>query len=231
MGADSARKTVNRKLMLVLSPHPDDMELSAGLLCHRAVQLGWTVCEVTLTDGSAGGIDNAVFHTSEHVRNRSREALKAARALGVSCVIPWNYPDGRLDERLPNAENRMVKLLKRVHPQVVVFPSASDTHVDHAATHRIALSALEKTSWQAHQLQYCFWGNDDSQNVVLSHAEGVPTKLAAIRCHATQPIEKYLTSKYGENMEPHDTECFYSPTVTKTLNALASWGFSVTRST
>lgn len=230
MGRIPAPETLGKKNLLVLSPHPDDLELSVGLLCHHAVSLGWHVHEIILTDGAGGGTDATAFHTAAHVLRRKREAEAAALTLGVSSIKFCEFNDGRLNEQPEAVHQMLLRTFDGLRPEIVVFPSAKDRHKDHRQTHLSAKRALRASKARAHQLQYCFWGIDGRRAVTLTHVAGVAAKERAIRHHESQPIDRYMEKLYGPEGIVKAEEFFYCPTETKTLKALASWGFNVTRS-
>ncbi len=228
MGTDADGEAVSMRRVLIFSPHPDDLELSAGLLCHEAMRLGWTVSEVVLTDGSAGGVNTEEFHTEAHVARRESEAKLSGKLLGINSTAFWRFKDGQLSAHQPLAEKMAQAMLREIRPHAVVFPSIRDTHADHVCTHRIVKAALAQFPDAPHELQYCFWGSDASRNLTLTNRDGMRAKDRAIKCHQSQPVETYLRQRYGEPRVSHPTERFYCPTAPESARALARCGLRVT---
>lgn len=223
------------RTLLVLAPHPDDLELSTGLLCHRALERGWRVSEIVLTDGGMGGVSPERFGTPEHIAAREREALASARVLGGVSVRFLGAPDGRLHTRFAEAVETVVDELRGSEPDVVCFPSARDRHVDHRTTHLLAVAALKEHERLARpvSLQYCFWGRDDRTNVRLSHPEGKDAKVRALGEHRSQPIDEYLpllrktpaTDDFADDFLA--CEFFYAPSPRRASSFLLGEGFDV----
>ncbi|HJQ37514.1 MAG TPA: PIG-L family deacetylase [Thermoanaerobaculia bacterium] len=203
--------------LLVLAPHPDDLELSAALLCHRAIELGWTVVEMIMTDGARGGVDSTVFGTREHIDRRASEARAAIQRLGGVTVEMLALPDGRLAEHRATAVESVRKQVEIHRPAIVALPASCDRHKDHRATHAIG---VEATDGSALTLEYCFWGEDQRQNLVLHHRSGHDAKLAAIREHQSQPLD-ILLPRIGEQ----GTESFFCAQPEAAVAFLVDHGF------
>ncbi len=213
--------------LLILSPHPDDLELSCGLLCHQAMLLGWRVLEIVLTDGAAGGIDLSLFHTDKIRELRVAEARRGGMLLGVEEIEFWGYADSNLNQDLQSVILLLQDRLKFLSPTVLVFPSINDTHPDHFAAYTIVMSVLEQYKKELVTLQYCFWGKDDNQNIILSHTSGVQAKESAIKEHKTQPIDKYLSRLNEGEKKMNDFERYFSPNPNKTISVLIDYGFRI----
>jgi LmbE family N-acetylglucosaminyl deacetylase len=228
---ESADVELKPRTLLILAPHPDDLELSAGLLCHRALESGWRVSEIILTDGGMGGVNPARFGTSGHVKRRAREALASARVLGGVSVRFLGAPDGRLHTRFAEAVELVGEELRNSDPDVVCFPSIRDWHVDHRTTHLLTAAALKEHERLSRPvlLQYCFWGNDERTNVRLDHPAGKDAKVRALREHRSQPINDYipLLRKTAGADDFLTRELFYAPRPLQASRFLLRAGFDV----
>lgn len=135
---------------LVAMSHPDDAEiLVGGTLAHLKAS-GWEIGILTMTSGDCG----SATHTREEIsRIRYAEAKAAADSIGAryECV-------GLMDvEIFANAENqrRVVELMRRFDPDVVITHSPVDYMVDHEETARLvrgATFALSMPLYQTHQV-------------------------------------------------------------------------------
>jgi N-acetylglucosamine malate deacetylase 1 len=125
----------SRRLLAVMA-HPDDAEiLVAGTLFHLK-ERGWELGILTMTSGDCG----SATHSREEIsRIRCAEAQAAAEMLGASyaCV-------GLRDlEVFTNAENvrRLVEVMRRFDPDVVLTHSPADYMLDHEETSRLVRTA------------------------------------------------------------------------------------------
>jgi LmbE family N-acetylglucosaminyl deacetylase len=116
--------------------HPDDTEILVGGTLFHLKSLGWELGIVTMTSGDCG---SATRSSEEISRIRFAEAKAAADYLGA-----WYGCVGLMDvEIFTNAENlrRVVELMRRFDPDVVITHSPVDYMVDHEEASRLARSA------------------------------------------------------------------------------------------
>ena len=122
--------------LLAAMAHPDDAEILIGGTLFHLKSLGWELGIMTMTGGDCG----SATHTSEEIsRIRQAEAMAAAVYLGA-----WYGCAGLMDvEIFVNAENlrRVVELMRRFDPDVVITHSPADYMVDHEEASRLARSA------------------------------------------------------------------------------------------
>ena len=124
------------KTVLAFTAHPDDAEfLCAGVLALLRKQ-GWQIHISTMTPGDCGSTQ----HNREEIsRIRKKEAAKSAEILGGTyhCLE---------DEDLYIMYDRptllkAIRLLRIVHPSIVITHSPSDYMIDHETSSKIAQSA------------------------------------------------------------------------------------------
>jgi LmbE family N-acetylglucosaminyl deacetylase len=126
--------------------HPDDAEILVGGTLFHLKSLGWETGIMTMTSGDCGSAN----HTREEIsRIRYDEAKAAADYLGA-----WYGCAGMMDvEIFANAENlrRVVELMRRFDPNVVITHSPADYMVDHEEASRLARSACFALSMPLYQ--------------------------------------------------------------------------------
>jgi LmbE family N-acetylglucosaminyl deacetylase len=131
------------KKVLVIVPHPDDAEFSAGgLICQLAAD-GAYIILVTVTDGG-----KASFHFSraDLAGVRNKELKRAAKVMGVQETIELHYPDFELDQ-LPTGKLReqLILLIRRYKPDLLITQDpldAQELHPDHKAVSQAAAEAV-----------------------------------------------------------------------------------------
>jgi len=122
--------------LLAVMAHPDDAELLVGGTLLHLKTSGWKLGIVTMTTGDCG---SATLSKEEISRLREGEAQAAASYLGAwyGCA---GLPD---NEVFANATNlrKVVELMRRFDPDIVITHSPVDYMVDHEETSRLARSA------------------------------------------------------------------------------------------
>src|ERR1051326_3769447 len=118
--------------LLTAMAHPDDAEILAGGTLFHLQAAGWELGILTMTSGDCG----SATHTREEIsRIRYGEAKAAADFLGA-----WYECTGLMDvEIFANAENqrRVVELMRRFNPDVVITHSPVVYWVDHEESSRV----------------------------------------------------------------------------------------------
>lgn len=119
--------------ILAFSPHPDDAEIGCSGSLLLAAKAGQRAAIVDVTDG-----ERATRGTPE-IRRLERE--EAARRLGLATRLSLGLPDTMVavDE---SALGRVVEVLRRLRPRLVLLPYPEDRHPDHAATTELVRRAV-----------------------------------------------------------------------------------------
>ena len=108
--------------VLAIAAHRDDVEQTCGGTLLRMQSLGVSTAILDLTRGEAG--------TRGTAEERAAEAADAARILGVSWRGALDIPDGRVENTWDN-RLKVVAVLRRVRPRVVILPYWAGRHPDH----------------------------------------------------------------------------------------------------
>jgi len=155
-----------RLTLLAVHAHPDDESSSTGGVLARYADEGIRTIVVTCTNGEFGDAPGAVKpgqpgHDEAAVAaTRLTELDKACEILGVdvleklgyhdSGMAEWEYhnrPDAFCNVPIEESAGRVVELLERYRPQVVVTYNefGGYEHPDHIQASRIARLAVERT--------------------------------------------------------------------------------------
>ncbi len=118
--------------LLAIAPHRDDAELTCGGTLIKAVDAGHRVGVLDLTQGEMGTKGSADL--------RAAEALAGAKVMGLHVRENLGLPDAgiRNDD---DARARMVQVLRRLRPRVVIIPAPRGRHPDHRRTTELARDA------------------------------------------------------------------------------------------
>jgi LmbE family N-acetylglucosaminyl deacetylase len=128
---------------LVLSPHPDDETMGCGGTLALYAARGAEIHVAVISDGGKvypEGTPEAV----DIVSTRKREALDAARVLGVAHVHFLDFPDGELQLHKDNIAAKIEEIISRTTPDIVFVPSPLDSHEDHRAVSSAAIGCLDR---------------------------------------------------------------------------------------
>lgn len=109
--------------ILAIAAHRDDVEQTCGGTLLRSAARGLRTAILDLTRGEAG--------TRGTAEERAREADEAARLLGVSWRDALDLPDGAIANTFEN-RLKIVAVLRRLRPRVVILPYWQARHPDHA---------------------------------------------------------------------------------------------------
>ncbi len=177
--------------VLALGPHPDDVEFTIGGTIARLTRAGRQVVAVELTSGESGTLGDG--------RTRGREAMRAARVLGLAARENLGMPDAGLEFTL--ASRRAVAAAVRRHrPAVILAPLPEDAHPDHVVAGRLAETAffegrLRKIAggeepWFTRLLFFYPCRTWRTPTLVVDVTAVYAVKRRAIRAHASQAASR-----------------------------------------
>jgi len=118
--------------VLAIAAHRDDVEQTCGGTLLRMRSIGVSTAILDLTRGEAG--------TRGSAEERAAEAAEAARILGVRWREALDIPDGRVENTWEN-RLKIVEVLRRVRPRVVILPYWTGRHPDHYNTATLGYEA------------------------------------------------------------------------------------------
>src|SRR5277367_1011622 len=118
--------------VLAIAAHRDDVEQTCGGTLLRMRSLGVRTAILDLTRGEAG--------TRGSAEERAAEAREAASILGVEWRDALDIPDGRVENTYENRV-KIVEVLRRIRPRVVILPYGAGRHPDHYTTATLGYEA------------------------------------------------------------------------------------------
>jgi LmbE family N-acetylglucosaminyl deacetylase len=133
--------------VLAVVAHPDDVDFSAAATIAGWTDAGIEVVYCLVTDGDAGGYDEAMPRDAM-ARLRRAEQAAAAKCVGVSELRFLGYPDGQLEPSL-DLRKDLARVIRQVRPDRVLTSSPERnyarigaSHPDHRAVGAAALDAV-----------------------------------------------------------------------------------------
>ena len=131
--------------ILVLIPHPDDEAVGAALAIRRAVKNGSSVIGLDLTHGCPPRETLWPWARITHdarVETRRREALAAARALGIARLADDGLAARRLRHALPAAHARIRAAAEAHAIDTLWAPAYEGAHPDHDCANALAAALV-----------------------------------------------------------------------------------------
>lgn len=173
--------------MLAVGAHPDDVDLTIGGLVARMTRMGKKVGILDLTRGEMGSRGTP--------ESRESEAKAAAEILGVESRQNLDLGDGQL---LPSLESRrrVIEVIRRERPEIVVAPYWEDLHPDHAHAGQIVLESFYPSGFvhypaegEAYRPRGMLFFQSHFRfdpSFVVDTTETFEAKMEAVRCFASQ---------------------------------------------
>lgn len=194
--------------VLVVAAHPDDADFGSAGTVATWTKRGIEVSYLILTDGQAGGFDESVDR-AEIPAIRRAEQTTAAAEVGVTDVHFAGYVDGEL-EVTHGLVRAIVRVIRQVRPQRMVFQSparrfdvVAASHPDHLAAGEATIRALYPFSrnpfaypelladekLEAWTVREMWLTAHPTQNHAVDVTDVVEAKLAAIFAHESQHVD------------------------------------------
>jgi bacillithiol biosynthesis deacetylase BshB1 len=173
--------------VLAIGAHPDDIELTCAGTLVMLARRGRSFGIVDLTSGEMG--------TRGTAETREAEARRAGEILGAAFRETLDLHDGRLESG-PAAEERVIDVIRREKPRLVLTPYPEDRHPDHARAGRLVTDAayyagLRKrvTKLPAHRPQQVLYFSTfllQEPTFLVDVTPAMETRRAAVRAFASQ---------------------------------------------
>jgi bacillithiol biosynthesis deacetylase BshB1 len=193
--------------VLAIFSHPDDAELTMAGTLIKLKALGHRVGIADLTRGEMG--------TRGTPEIRAKEALDAARVMGLDLRVNLELPDGHL---ALNDESRqpVVRALRKYRPKIIFTSHWDDPHPDHAATARIVREAARLATMRNYDREA---GQAAVKMATIAHAVYSRLVLPSFIVDVSEYAEKKM-----EAIRAYVSQ-FYSPNSKEPATRIAAKGF------
>jgi len=183
--------------ILAIFAHPDDVELAVGGTLLKMKHLGYKTAALDVTHGEMG--------TRGTVEGRAEEAAAAARILKLDVRENLGLPDGHVfaDDV---SRTKMVRVLRRLKPKVVMTHQHNDPHPDHDHIVRLVRESARLASMYRYDeetgsekidvpmVTHNVFSRLVAPSFVVDISGFLDDKMAAIRAHTSQ----FYDPKSGE---------------------------------
>ena len=184
--------------ILIVSAHPDDMEIGMGGTVAKLIKEGAEVTSLIVTDG--GRASNPFGWTEQQMAGERRsEALRAAEVLGVKDVIFCDQPDAADEVDTKAVKGKLVEIITRLKPaEVYTLHEELDRHPGHRLAGRLVRESIGESGLRPSGgvWAYEIWGLFAKWDRLEYIDAYIEKKKLAIAEHRSQ----VATIPYGDGM-------------------------------
>ena len=201
----------NSEKILILAPHTDDGELGCGGSIARFIEEGKNVFYAafsTAEESVEPGLSNNILEI---------EVKAATKKLGIKRENLFIYRNEvrKLNYIRQEILEELIKLKKKVDPDIIFMPSINDIHQDHSTVAKEGLRAFKDRTILGYEL---IWNNitfNTSTFIILQHNH-VQSKVDALQEYTSQKDKAYMSQDFifslaksrGVQIGKEYAECF-----------------------
>lgn len=193
------------RTVLVLAPHMDDEVIACGGTLRKMADAGKEISVLFMTDGRNGDADLRTMGPEAQkqrqealVSIRKEEARQAAAILGIQSLFFLDAEDGKLQSN-PETQEKIVKVLREVQPDLLFIPFFMEDHPDHRATAHLLLDATRREAPALTCFAYEVW-TPLLPNCLVEITSVAETKRAALSVYKSQLKDNdFIRSAFGLN--------------------------------
>lgn len=184
--------------ILVISPHPDDLEIGMGGTAAKFADNGSRVISIVVTDGR-GSSNPRNLSEDELAERRKKEVEKSSEILGIADLVLFNLRDVKSDINKLQLENLLNNSYEKYNPGHVYLPHYKiDKHVTHRTVSDIAIKSFfkigDKGSGHTPFWFYEVWTPFPEYDRIEDIGDYVSAKKKAINVHKSQLEYKDYTN-------------------------------------
>ncbi len=203
---------------LIVSPHPDDLEIGMGGTACLLLEKGVDVVSVIVTDGRRSA-NSLGISQEELVQTRELEVRTSSEILGVEVSL-LGFSDMESDSNRREFSSRMAEIITNLRPGEIYLPHPEiDKHRTHRTVSRLTLdclnAALGESPFECECWFYEVWTPFPSYDRIEDITSFADRKRQAIEAHMSQTSYKdYTDGIMGLNRYRgafHDTADGFAP--------------------
>ena len=182
------------KTILVVSPHPDDLEIGMGGTTAKLIDEGTNVISLIATDGS-GSTTTMQLSGEEMAEVRRQEAGEAVSVLGIQTLIPLTIENVKTDKNKQHFKNDFKETILRFKPQEIYVPHPEiDKHPTHKAISQLVVDELRDGDFKPEKV-WCYevWTPFPNYDRIEDITKYIDLKVMAIETHRSQLEYKNYT--------------------------------------
>ena len=201
----------NIETVLILAPHTDDGELGCGGSIARFIEEGKNVFYAAFS-AAEKSVDPKLPNNILEI-----EVKAATKKLGIKRenLFIYNNEVRKLNYIRQEILEELIKLKKKIDPDIIFMPSINDIHQDHSTVAREGLRAFKDRTILGYEL---IWNNitfNTSTFIILQHNH-VQSKVDALQEYKSQKDKAYMSKDFifslaksrGVQIGKEYAECF-----------------------
>lgn len=148
------------KKILVFAPHPGDEAFGCGGTIAKALDEGYDLFVVVMTDGRYLFLEMLGVESDptplEVKEMRKEETKRSCKVLGVKeeNVVFLDFEDATLQKHIKEVTEKILKILKEILPTKVFYTYEKDIHPDHQVTSRVVSNLIKKHNFSVLEYKY-----------------------------------------------------------------------------
>ncbi len=179
------------KRILLLGPHPDDIEFSSGGTVSKMLEYGidvhyavFSMCEKSVPDGLP----------KDTIK---KELIQSADFLGIKKdnLYMYDYEVRCLPENRQKVLEDLVHLNKRIEPELIFVPSSKDVHQDHKTIYEEGLRAFKYNMILGYEMPWNNFSSNYNLYVTLED-HNIKKKIQALRIYKSQDSRDYNSEDF-----------------------------------
>ena len=201
----------NVQKILILAPHTDDGELGCGGSIARFIEEGKNVFYAAFSTAEKS-VDSKLPNNILEI-----EVKAATKKLGIKRenLFIYNNEVRKLNYIRQEILEELIKLKKKIDPDIIFMPSINDIHQDHSTVAKEGLRAFKDRTILGYEL---IWNNitfNTSTFIILQHNH-VQSKVDALQEYKSQKDKAYMSQDFvfslaksrGVQIGKEFAECF-----------------------
>ena len=179
------------KKILVLAPHTDDGELGCGGSIAKFCAEGREVYYAAFCLCAKSLPSKLPANTLE------LECKKATSILGIPSanLILFNYEVRELPASRQKILEELLALNKKIQPDMVLLPGASDIHQDHQVIYQEGMRAFKNTTFAGYELPWNNYSFKTSFFVRITEKE-LNKKIESLKAYPSQAHRNYMQEDF-----------------------------------
>lgn len=183
------------KKVLLLGPHPDDIEFSSGATVSKFIEQGvevhyavFSMCEKSVPAGLPKDIIK-------------QELILSAEFLGIKKenLYLFDFEVRVFPEKRQEILESLVKLNKMINPDLVLLPCSSDIHQDHETINKEGIRAFKNNMILGYEMP---WNNFNfsSHLYVIQDEVHIQKKIDVLKIYKSQSFRFYRNEDYVRSL-------------------------------